>query len=116
MLTLRPAPTDPKAKPQTFKKSGPLNVQARTGWAFTAVSPLSQINGYRCVGSTNPTLSVTLTIPDPPAPGTDIGAECEDPGFSYQYTVLRGGPNQGYHYIFSAKDLSYYYYTIYFKL
>ncbi len=89
--------TNPDSSTTTV--SAPLTVNARSGWAFTAQSPIRQAQGYSCSG---------LSVPNPhqplPAP---IGLSCLAVGYSdgtNASTVSDGGPNNGYLYATSIVD------------
>jgi hypothetical protein len=76
-------------------------VAARTGFAFSAVSPTIEPNNTTVTGC-NPAL---LSIPTPPSDGSLLGLNCLIAASSFtDTTVSDSGPNQGYHYVASAKD------------
>ena len=97
--------TNPDSSTTTV--SAPLTVNARSGWAFTAQSPIRQAQGYSCSG---------LSVPNPPQPlPAPIGLSCLAVGYSdgtNASTVSDGGPNNGYLYATSIVDGTTYNWTI----
>jgi hypothetical protein len=71
-------------------------VTARSGWAFPAVSPTQQSNGYDCGGGE------VLWLPSPPSNSGDaVGKFCLVQNYSYTPDTVNGGPNAGWQYMLS---------------
>jgi hypothetical protein len=76
-----------------------LTVNPRTGFAFSAVSPTKQSNGYQC-GSFG-----TLSVPNPPSDSASVGKYCDMESYSYNFLTIGGdGPNTGFSYVTSASN------------
>lgn len=78
-----------------------LVVNARSNFAFAAVSPMKQSNGYTCAGVG------TILAPNPPSNGSSVGQFCVNAGlFSFNFATIgtNAGPNSGFSYITSATN------------
>jgi len=81
--------------------SYPVTVNARSGFSFTAVSPVQNAgtNSITCYKGT------TTTLVSPPNLTSIKGASCADLAFSFiDNQVIDNGPNNGYRYVTSATD------------
>jgi hypothetical protein len=91
--------TAPGTKPATFKKSGPLTVNNRSGFEFPAVTPTRESNSF-----SSPTCGV-MSVPSPPQPDKELGLFCLQQPYSFTFQQINdGGPNQGYRYITSVSN------------
>lgn len=83
----------------TFSLSKSITVNARTGFAFSAVSASKVANG-----SSNGD-GGTISTPNPPVSGGHVGSFHFRQKFSFQTTGINdGGPNQGFKYVTSLSN------------
>src|SRR5205823_2512761 len=74
-------------------------VTNRSGFAFTAVTPTSEQNGF-----STPICGV-LSVRSPPQPGYELGIFCLQQTYSFNFQSINdNGPNQGYKYITSISN------------
>lgn len=75
--------------------SARVTVNARTNFAFTAVSATKVANGS----------DPNLTVPNPPTPGERLGASQLDQYFTFfPETLQDNGPNQGFKHVTSVNN------------
>jgi hypothetical protein len=76
-----------------------ISVNARTNFAFTAVSPQQQAVNYNCGGT-------ILSLSDEPTGGGDdaIGKFCLVQAYSFTVATVNGGPNNGISYVVSVSN------------
>jgi hypothetical protein len=80
--------------------TAPLTVNARTGWAFTAVSPVREPNG----GGTGPCTGVLPVLSTPTSSSSLFGFNCLQQEWYTAEAQVSAGPNSGYWYVTSASN------------
>ena len=82
--------------------SATLTVNARTGWAWTAVSATKVPNGSALCGNS----STITTLQSPPVASANneavLAKFCATVAYSFQFATVSGGPNNGYKYLTSV--------------
>ncbi len=78
-----------------------VTVNLRTGWAFNSVSPQKVANG----SGTGLCTGLLPVLPTPTSNSSDFGQFCYQGGWTYHFSQVSGGPNNGYYYTTSVSNV-----------